>query len=235
MPTSPSTSTLRPAGHARTAAPGPPHYAPAAEAAVVSPLSAKPLAARINRLIDVVVATLLLVILAGPLLVIALAIRLTSSGGAFYRQERTGLGGKSFFVYKLRTMRADAEAPGQPVWATHGDPRRTRLGAVLRRLSIDELPQLLNVVRGEMSLVGPRPERPYFVREFAEKFPDYPQRHCVPPGITGWAQINGWRGDSSIEKRLQYDLYYIRNWSLWLNLRILLVTPLVVLFDQNAC
>jgi lipopolysaccharide/colanic/teichoic acid biosynthesis glycosyltransferase len=132
-------------------------------------------------------------------------------------------------------MRVDAETQSGPVWSKLGDPRRTGIGIILRRYSLDELPQLVNVLRGEMSLVGPRPERPSFVQSFSQRIPTYNRRHQVVPGITGWAQINGWRGDTSIEKRLEFDLYYIRNWSVLFNIWILLLTPFAVLVEQNEC
>jgi len=187
------------------------------------------------RALDVVVALLGMVVFAIPMLAIALVVKLTSRGPALYWQERTGLSGQSFVMCKFRTMRVDAEHETGPVWATRGDPRRTWLGAFMRRSSLDELPQLLNVLRGEMSLVGPRPERPVFVREFSHKFPRYQQRHRVPPGITGWAQIHGWRGDTSLARRLEHDLYYVEHRSFALNLRIMLLTPFRLLFDRNAC
>jgi len=186
------------------------------------------------RALDVVVAGALVIIFSLPMLVIGLLIRLTSRGPALYRQQRIGLGGKPFVLLKFRTMRADAEARTGPVWAKRGDPRRTLVGRVLRRLSIDELPQLINVLRGEMSLVGPRPERPYFVTAFTKQLPDYPQRHHVLPGITGWAQVNGWRGNTAVDKRLEYDLYFIRNWTLAFHVRILLITPFRILLAKNA-
>ena len=188
-----------------------------------------------NRVLDVVGATLLLAVLAIPMMLIALVIRLTSRGPALYFQQRSGLNGTPFVMFKFRTMRVDAEDKTGPVWARQGDPRRTLVGIALRRLSLDELPQLFNVLRGEMSLVGPRPERPFFVKDFSQRIPGYNERLRVLPGITGWAQINGWRGDSSIEKRLDCDLYYIRHQSLLFNLRILLWTPLRVLVAQNGC
>jgi exopolysaccharide biosynthesis polyprenyl glycosylphosphotransferase len=189
----------------------------------------------VNRLLDVAIATALLALLALPMLAIAAIIKLTSPGPALYRQQRTGLGGKDFTMLKFRTMRCDAEDQSGPVWATKRDPRRTALGVLLRRLSIDELPQLINVIRGQMSLVGPRPERPFFVQGFSQELPRYEERHQVLPGITGWAQINGWRGDTSIERRLECDLYYIEHWSVAFNLRILLLTPFRVLIEHNAC
>jgi len=193
------------------------------------------LALLINRMLDVVISALLLVILSVPMLLVAILVKLTSRGPAMYHQERTGLGGRPFTILKFRTMRVDAEDTTGPVWARRGDPRRTGIGKFLRRLSLDELPQLFNILRGDMSLVGPRPERPFFVQVFSRDYPGYNQRHQVLPGITGWAQINGWRGDTSIEKRLECDLYYIRHWSVLFNLRILLLTPLKVFVDRNAC
>jgi lipopolysaccharide/colanic/teichoic acid biosynthesis glycosyltransferase len=135
-----------------------------------------------------------------------------------------GLDGKSFMILKFRSMRVDAESSTGPVWAIKGDDRRTRIGSFMRQWSIDELPQLWNVLKGEMSIIGPRPERPTFVHEFKHKIPDYMLRHKVKAGITGWAQVHGWRGNTSIRKRIQYDLYYIQNWSLTLDLKILWMT-----------
>jgi exopolysaccharide biosynthesis polyprenyl glycosylphosphotransferase len=157
--------------------------------------------------------------------VIALLIKLRGGHGPiFYRQERMSLDGKTFLMYKFRSMTNDAEANTGPVWAKEEDPRRTAIGAWLRRFNLDELPQLLNVVLGDMSLVGPRPERPPFVQQFRERIPQYMVRHRVRSGITGWAQVNGWRGNTSIEKRLECDLYYIENWSLLLDIKILILT-----------
>jgi lipopolysaccharide/colanic/teichoic acid biosynthesis glycosyltransferase len=135
-----------------------------------------------------------------------------------------GLDGRRFHLLKFRTMRADAEATTGPVWARPDDDRRTGLGTMLRRFNLDELPQLLNVLRGEMSLVGPRPERPVFVEDFRRRIPGYMLRHKVKAGMTGWAQVNGWRGDTSLEKRIEYDLYYIERWSVVLDLKILIQT-----------
>ncbi len=165
---------------------------------------------------------------------IALAVWLEDRGPVLYRQERMGLDGKPFMIWKFRSMRADAEGSTGPVWAIKNDGRRTRLGSFLRRWSIDELPQLWNVLRGDMSLVGPRPERPTFVREFKHKVPQYMLRHRVKAGITGWAQVHGWRGNTSIRKRIQYDLYYIENWSLKLDLKILWMTLRQGLHHHNA-
>jgi exopolysaccharide biosynthesis polyprenyl glycosylphosphotransferase len=178
----------------------------------------------LKRTVDLVVGGLGLVVAAPVMTVIALAVRATSPGPALLRQERMGLDGQRFAMLKFRTMRQDAETETGPVWATEDDPRRTPLGAFLRRFSLDELPQLINVLRGEMSLVGPRPERPMFVEDFRRRFPGYMLRHKVKAGVTGWAQINGWRGNTSLEKRLEYDLYYIERWSLGFDLRILVQT-----------
>lgn len=187
------------------------------------------------RVLDLLFAVALLIVLAVPMLLIGLLIRLSSRGPALYRQERTGLNGKPFVMFKFRTMNFDAEERTGPVWTRRNDPRRTTIGILLRRFSLDELPQFFNVLKGDMSVVGPRPERPYFVSSFSKTIAGYDERHQVLPGITGWAQIHGWRGDSSIEKRLECDLYYIRHRSVWLNLRILLLTPFKAFFQQNAC
>jgi lipopolysaccharide/colanic/teichoic acid biosynthesis glycosyltransferase len=145
-----------------------------------------------------------------------------------------GLDGKPFMIYKFRSMFDDAEASTGPVFATHNDPRRTPVGKLLRQSNIDELPQFWNVLRGEMSIVGPRPERPTFVAEFKHKIPQYMLRHKVKAGITGWAQVNGWRGNTSIEKRIEYDLYYIENWSVKLDLKIMWLTVLRGFFHKHA-
>jgi lipopolysaccharide/colanic/teichoic acid biosynthesis glycosyltransferase len=152
----------------------------------------------------------------------------------FYRQRRMGLDGRPFDILKFRSMVVGAEEETGPTWASPSDPRRTRMGGFLRRWSLDELPQLVNVFRGEMSLVGPRPERPEFVREFKEKFPQYMLRHRVRAGITGWAQVHGWRGNTSLSKRIEYDLYYIDNWSLALDIKILWMTLRHGLDQRNA-
>ena len=188
----------------------------------------------LKRVVDVVVGGLALLLAAPAMLAIALAIKAISRGPVLLRQERMGLDGRAFQMLKFRTMRVDAEAQTGPVWAVAEDPRRTRVGAWLRRWSLDELPQLVNVLRGEMSLVGPRPERPVFVQEFRRRFPSYMLRHKVKAGMTGWAQINGWRGNTSIEKRLEYDLYYIERWSLGFDVRILLQTLWRGFFGPNA-
>ncbi|HEV8616453.1 MAG TPA: undecaprenyl-phosphate glucose phosphotransferase [Methylomirabilota bacterium] len=187
----------------------------------------------LKRGFDLVLGALALLGALPVMLVVALAIRLTSAGPVLYRQERMGLDGRRFAMLKFRTMRLDAEAESGPQWARPDDPRSTPVGAVLRRWSVDELPQLVNVLRGEMSLVGPRPERPSFVEEFRRRVPGYMLRHKVKAGMTGFAQINGWRGNTSLKKRIEYDLYYIERWSLGFDLRILLQT-LWRFYDRNA-
>ncbi len=178
----------------------------------------------IKRMIDIGIAIPVMIGLIPVMPIIALLIWLEDRGPIFYRQERMGLDGKPFMILKFRTMRVDAEATSGPVWAIKDDPRRTRIGRFLREWSLDELPQIWNVWMGDMSIVGPRPERPTFVREFKHKIPRYMLRHRVKSGITGWAQVHGWRGNTSIKKRIQYDLYYIQNWSLGLDFKILWMT-----------
>jgi putative colanic acid biosynthesis UDP-glucose lipid carrier transferase len=183
---------------------------------------------------DYVGAGIALLLLSPLLLGIAIAIRFTSSGPVLYRQQRVTWNGRHFSMLKFRSMDIDAENDSGPVWSQQSDPRTTRVGALLRRFSLDELPQLFNVLRGEMSLVGPRPERPEFVARFREEIPGYMQKHMVKAGITGWAQVNDLRGSSDLGKRIQYDLYYIENWSLWFDMRILALTVWHVLKSRNA-
>ncbi|MEM7354879.1 MAG: undecaprenyl-phosphate glucose phosphotransferase [Acidobacteriota bacterium] len=177
-----------------------------------------------KRVMDIAIASAAMLALLPFLPILALLIWWDDRGPIFYRQERMGLDGKPFMIWKFRSMRVNAESASGPVWAVRGDSRRTRIGTFLRQSSIDELPQLWNVLRGDMSIVGPRPERPTFVHEFKHKIPDYMLRHRVKSGITGWAQVHGWRGNTSIRKRIQYDLYYIQNWSLTLDLKIIWMT-----------
>ncbi len=188
----------------------------------------------LKRAFDIVVSSLVLVFAAPLMLLIALAVRISSPGPIFYRQERMGLDGQTFRMYKFRTMRVDAEAETGPVWASEDDPRRTSFGGWLRRWSLDELPQLFNVLRGQMSLVGPRPERPVFIQSFKDQIPKYMLRHRMQAGVTGWAQVNGWRGNTSLEQRIACDLYYIENWSLSFDLRILGLTFIKGLRHKNA-
>jgi Undecaprenyl-phosphate glucose phosphotransferase len=182
------------------------------------------LSAFAKRTVDIALSFSAIVALAIPCGIVALLIRLTSKGPIFYHQERMSLDGSSFTVYKFRSMYHEAEASTGPIWAREEDPRCTPLGKYLRQFDIDELPQLWNVLKGEMSLVGPRPERPYFVDQFKHRYPQYMLRHKVKSGITGWAQVNGWRGNTSLEKRIEYDLYYIENWSLSLDFKIMWLT-----------
>jgi Undecaprenyl-phosphate glucose phosphotransferase len=188
----------------------------------------------LKRSFDLVLGTVALLVTLLPMSAIAVAVAVTSGWPVIYRQERMGLDGRRFRMLKFRTMRADAEADSGPRWAVPGDPRRTQVGAFLRAWSLDELPQLVNVLRGEMSLVGPRPERPSFVEEFRRRVPGYMLRHKMKAGITGWAQINGWRGNTSIEKRIEYDLEYIARWSLAFDLSILLRTLWLGFHNRNA-
>jgi Undecaprenyl-phosphate glucose phosphotransferase len=186
----------------------------------------------VKRAMDVVLSAVALVVLSPVMAAVAALVKLTSRGPVFYRQERCSLNGRPFQMLKFRTMRVDAEAAG-PQMTTACDPRRTRLGGFLRMTNLDELPQLFNVLRGEMSLVGPRPERPVFVRKFQQSIPNYMARHAVKCGMTGWAQVNGWRGNSSLRKRIQYDLYYITHWNPLFDLRIIALTVWHMLFDKH--
>jgi len=188
----------------------------------------------VKRAVDVMLATVLLVALSPVFALIAVAIKLSSRGPVFYRQERMSLDGRMFLVWKFRTMKVGAESETGAVWASPDDPRRTGFGGWLRKTSLDELPQLLNVLRGEMSLVGPRPERPVFIQQFRQNIPKYMLRHKVRAGMTGWAQVNGLRGNTSVEQRIRYDLYYIENWSLALDFKILWLTLFRGFTNPNA-
>jgi exopolysaccharide biosynthesis polyprenyl glycosylphosphotransferase len=167
------------------------------------------------------------------MLLIATLIKLESRGPVFFVQERMGLDAKSFPVIKFRSMRQDAEKDG-PGWTTEDDPRRTRMGSILRRTNLDELPQLINVLLGEMSLVGPRPERPVWVQQFRQSIPRYMERHREKAGMTGWAQVNGLRGNTSIWERTKYDLWYTENWSLWLDIKILIRTVIKAMSMRSS-
>ena len=186
-----------------------------------------------KRALDLMIAVMTLVALSGPLLLVALLIRLDSAGPTFFIQERVGRDGKAFPLIKFRTMVDDRSGQEGRDWTVPNDPRRTRLGAFLRRFSIDELPNLINVLIGHMSLVGPRAEQPQYVRRFSAEIPRYMERHREKAGMTGWAQVNGLRGDVPIELRTQYDLYYVENWSIFFDIRILLRT-LIAIFKQPA-
>jgi len=187
----------------------------------------------LKRSVDLIGSAIALLILSPFLMLVALAIKLDSRGPVFYFQERMGLDAKPFWCIKFRSMRTDAEKNG-PGWTVEDDPRVTRLGRFIRRFSIDELPQFINVFLGEMSLVGPRPERPVYVEQFRHSIPRYMDRHREKAGLTGWAQVNGLRGDTSIAERTKYDLWYIENWSLWLDFKILLRTAISTLTGRHA-
>jgi len=177
----------------------------------------------LKRLLDIVLSVVTMLACLPIFITIAIMIKLDSSGPVIYRQERIGKHGKVFTIFKFRTMVADAEK-GTPVWSKDNDSRVTRFGRLLRATNLDELPQLVNVLKNDMSIIGPRPERPHFTKEFSRRHSEYPRRHSVKPGITGWAQSQGLYGNSSIEKRMEYDLYYIDNWSLSLDLDVLIKT-----------
>lgn len=186
----------------------------------------------VKRAMDIVLSLVAIVLLAPLMAVVAALVKISSPGPILYRQERCSLNGRSFFMLKFRTMRADAEVSGPQMTAAN-DPRRTRLGSFLRATNLDELPQFFNVLWGDMSLVGPRPERPVFVNRFKKTIPNYMSRHAVKCGITGWAQVNGWRGNSSLRKRVQYDLYYITHWNPLFDLRIMVLTVWRMLFGRQ--
>ncbi|MFZ2493778.1 MAG: undecaprenyl-phosphate glucose phosphotransferase [Thermoanaerobaculia bacterium] len=188
----------------------------------------------VKRAFDLTVATAASIVLMPVMLLVALAIWLEDRGPVFYRQVRMGLDGKSFRIVKFRSMRVGAEKVTGAVWAEKDDPRRTRVGRFIRAWSLDELPQLWNVLIGDMSVIGPRPERPEFVAQFRSEFPHYMLRHKVRAGMTGWAQVHGWRGNTSIRMRIEHDLYYIENWSLLLDVKILFMTVLHGLRHENA-
>ncbi len=188
----------------------------------------------LKRIFDIILSLSGLVLLAPLMILTALLVKFTSRGPVFYRQERIGMDGRTFRIIKFRSMVANAEAETGPVWAKKNDARMTPVGGMLRRTSIDELPQLFNVLIGDMSLVGPRPERPEFVKEFESFVPKYQERHRFRSGISGWAQVNGLRGQSSIEERTKYDVYYIENWSLFFDLKILILTMIAVFKGENA-
>lgn len=191
-----------------------------------------------NRLLkgleDRLISAVILTIISPIMLFIAIGIKLSSSGPVFYRQERVSWNSTPFYMYKFRSMPVDTESESGAVWAKVGENRATRFGSFLRKTSLDELPQFWNVLKGDMSIVGPRPERPVFVDKFKEEIPGYMQKHMVKAGITGWAQINGWRGDTDLAKRIEYDLFYIENWSIWLDLKIIFLTIFKGFVSENA-
>jgi len=188
----------------------------------------------LKRIIDIIFSFIGIIICIPLMCVIFFLIKVSSKGPIFYTQTRVSLDGKKFQMIKFRTMKKDAEKETGAVWAKENDPRKTKIGAMLRKISFDELPQLFNVLRGDMSLIGPRPERPELVEEFLKHIPHYALRHKIKGGMTGWAQIHGWRGDTDLNTRIQYDLYYIEHWSIWLDIQILLRTIPAVLKSKGA-
>jgi Undecaprenyl-phosphate glucose phosphotransferase len=187
-----------------------------------------------KRIFDVAFSVLVMLLTLPITLLIALAIKLGSRGPIFFVQDRVGLNGRVFRMFKFRTMKVGSCEEGDTRWTCEKDPRRTTVGTFLRKTNLDELPQFLNVLQGDMSIVGPRPERPFFVERFLEEFDRYNSRHMFKAGITGWAQVNGWRGDTSIAKRVEYDLYYLRNWSLTFDLQIITLTLFRIFTSKNA-
>ena len=190
--------------------------------------------ALLKRLIDIVGSVCGIVVTSPVMLLACLLIKITSPGPLIYKQERVGLHNKTFQMYKFRSMEVQKESEEKKAWTTKDDPRVTGIGKLMRRTSIDELPQLFNILKGDMSLVGPRPERPFFVEKFREEIPRYMVKHQVRPGLTGWAQVNGYRGDTSIRKRIEYDLYYIENWTLGFDVKILVLTIFKGFVNENA-
>lgn len=190
--------------------------------------------AAVKRLMDIVGSALGLVILSPLLFILAILVRISSKGPVIFKQERVGLHNKPFQMYKFRSMEVQTEDREKEGWTVKNDPRVTRIGKVMRKTSMDELPQLWNILKGDMSIVGPRPERPQFVERFREEIPRYMIKHQVRPGLTGWAQVNGYRGDTSIRRRIECDLYYIENWSMAFDIKIIFMTLLKGLVNENA-
>ncbi|MCR4903609.1 MAG: undecaprenyl-phosphate glucose phosphotransferase [Butyrivibrio sp.] len=197
-----------------------------------------PLASTVNKVIkramDIVGALVAIIVFSPFMLFAVISIKLTSKGPIIFKQERVGMHGKPFMMYKFRTMEVQTEEQEKKEWTTRNDPRVTKVGHFLRKTSIDEMPQFFNILIGQMSLVGPRPERPQFVEKFKEQIPRYMVKHQVRPGLTGWAQVNGFRGDTSIRKRIEYDIYYIENWSVGFDIKIILGTFRHGFVNKNA-
>lgn len=187
-----------------------------------------------KRMMDIVLSLIGIIVLSPFLLIVALIIKCTSKGPIIFKQERVGLHNKTFNMYKFRTMYVQDSTQEQKAWTTKNDPRVTKVGRFFRKTSIDEFPQLFNILKGDMSIVGPRPERPQFVEKFREEIPRYMIKHQVRPGLTGWAQINGYRGDTSIRKRIDYDIYYIENWTLGFDIKIMFLTIFRGFINENA-
>lgn len=190
--------------------------------------------AAVKRAMDIIGSVCGIIVASPVMLVACLFIKLTSPGPLIYKQERVGLHNKNFWMYKFRSMEVQPESAEKRAWTTKNDPRVTGVGKFMRRTSIDELPQLFNILKGDMSLVGPRPERPFFVEKFREEIPRYMVKHQVRPGLTGWAQVNGYRGDTSIRKRIEYDLYYIENWTVGFDIKIMFLTIFKGFVNKNA-
>ena len=188
----------------------------------------------LKRAMDIAGSLFGIVLFSPVMLAAAVAVKLTSPGPVIFKQERVGLHQKHFYMYKFRSMRLQTDEEEKKEWTTKHDPRVTRVGRIIRSTSIDEMPQFFNILKGDMSLVGPRPERPYFVEKFREEIPHYMIKHQVRPGLTGWAQVNGLRGDTSIEERIRYDLYYIENWTLGFDIKILFLTVFRGFINKNA-
>ena len=188
----------------------------------------------IKRSIDIIGSLIAIIIFSPIMLVVAILVKTTSEGPLIFKQERIGLNRKPFTMYKFRSMRVQDPNEEKKDWTVKDDPRKTKIGTFIRKTSIDELPQFFNVLKGDMSLIGPRPERPYYVEKFKDEIPKYMVKHQVRPGITGWAQVNGWRGDTSIEKRIECDIYYIENWSLILDIKIIFLTFFKGFVNNNA-
>ena len=188
----------------------------------------------LKRASDLVLASIALLVSLIPMVIIAIIIKCTSKGPIIFSQVRVGLHNREFKMYKFRSMQVQSEAKEKKAWTKANDARVTGIGRFIRRTSLDELPQLINIIKGDMSLIGPRPERPYFVEKFREEVPRYMIKHQVRPGLSGWAQVNGYRGDTSIKKRIEYDLYYIENWSIGLDVKILFLTLFKGFINKNA-
>jgi len=188
----------------------------------------------VKALEDYVLAFVLLLISSPLMLVLAVGVKISSPGPILYRQRRVGWNSVEFTMYKFRTMPVEAEKESGPIWASKVDKRATRFGTFLRKTSLDELPQFFNVLQGKMSLIGPRPERPHFVEKYKDEVPHYMKKHLVKAGLTGWAQVHGWRGNTCLHTRIEHDLYYIENWSLWLDIKIIIMTVFRGLVHKNA-
>lgn len=187
-----------------------------------------------KRIVDIIGASIAIILFSPLMVIAAIGIKLTSKGPLIFKQERVGLHNRPFQMYKFRTMEVQKVEDEKKGWTKKDDPRVTKIGRILRKTSIDEMPQFFNVLKGDMSLIGPRPERPLFVEKFKEEIPRYMIKHQVRPGLTGWAQVNGYRGDTSIRKRIEYDLYYIENWTMGFDLKILFLTFFKGFVNKNA-